>query len=355
MEMLYFTLSVVSTILFTCVSRPSIKVVPAVIRQSDSVHLTCSWPPMSDVSQCSFCIKPVHLSECVSIQYSESCNLELSGNDLFTLSNQSGIAEIQLRCLYVGTQSQPVYSYPSESSTVIVVGPPQLLVSPQLINETDTGYLTCQTPQSSLVSQCFFLVGGSPVSIVMPSCQLQTTKKDLIHWAGVRPPVQISLSCYYTVTTTPQLSSDPSQPVSITVDSGGSWTTVMVILGVIMFVGGLIIFFLCLKTRRCAFKREDASPVRSVYKSVRMGFRSTNIAPGVMGDQGMALSSTAAVSDTMVTLEPEQGSAVHPVYSSIPDIPIVADQEDCASSVEHVYSQLEPTQDNSIYNVLHNT
>ncbi|XP_076144198.1 uncharacterized protein LOC143126169 isoform X3 [Alosa pseudoharengus] len=284
MEMLHFPL-VVATIVFTYPQntnaqrflRPSMKVVPAVIRQSDSVRLTCALSQYR-ISHCFFCIKPVHLPECFSNQHSDSCNLALSGNYLFTWSHQSGIAEIELSCLYnAGTQSPSEVSPYSASSTVIVVGPPQLQVSPQLISETDTVHLTCLTPHSPLVSQCFFLVGGKPLNNPKPSCQLQSTGKDFIHWSGVRPPAQISLSCYYTVTT-PQLSSDPSQPVSITVGSGRNWITAIVIF---MFVGGLITFFLCLKTGRCAFSRPwvDASFVR--HGNLSMGSRSTNTAVSI--------------------------------------------------------------------------
>ncbi|XP_076144197.1 uncharacterized protein LOC143126169 isoform X2 [Alosa pseudoharengus] len=307
MEMLHFPL-VVATIVFTYPQntnaqrflRPSMKVVPAVIRQSDSVRLTCALSQYR-ISHCFFCIKPVHLPECFSNQHSDSCNLALSGNYLFTWSHQSGIAEIELSCLYnAGTQSPSEVSPYSASSTVIVVGPPQLQVSPQLISETDTVHLTCLTPHSPLVSQCFFLVGGKPLNNPKPSCQLQSTGKDFIHWSGVRPPAQISLSCYYTVTT-PQLSSDPSQPVSITVGSGRNWITAIVIF---MFVGGLITFFLCLKTGRCAFSR--------------------------------ILPSTAAASVMTVGLDHDQDSVYH-VYSSISDAPNCSNQKEIPYSLIQEY------------------
>ncbi|XP_062405203.1 uncharacterized protein LOC134095593 isoform X2 [Sardina pilchardus] len=335
------------------------KVVPAVIRQfTDIVHLTCETS-LSPLSHCYFAINGGNWT------WSESSRLALSGNDLIAWSGQRDITEIELMCQCFG--SMPLMNSPySERTLVTIVGPPQLLLFRQLISETDTVHLTCQTPQSPLVSQCFLSVGGKPLSVVMPSCQLQRTGKELIHWSGVRPPAQISLSCYYTVKTTPQLSSDPSQPVSITV--GKDWVGVqlftstvnstsiiagseeictrgMIIVGGIMFLGGLITSFLCLKIRRCAFKRQECPPDRD--ENLSIGFLSTTISPGVIGDEGMTMSSKAAASDTKMALESEQGSIVDPVYSSIPDIPIVADQED--SSVEHVYSHLEPTQDNNIY------
>ncbi|XP_041917321.1 uncharacterized protein LOC121681579 isoform X3 [Alosa sapidissima] len=335
--------------------RPSMKVVPAVIRQSDSVHLTCALSQYR-ISHCFFCIKPVHLPKCVSNQHSESCNLALSGNYLFTWPHQSGIAEIELSCLYnAGTQSE-ISPY-SASSTVIVVGPPQLQVSPQLISETDTVHLICLTPQSPLVSQCFFLVGGKPLGNPMPSCQLQSTGKDLSHWAGVRPPAQMSLSCYYTVTT-PQLSSDPSQPVSITVDSGRSWTTVIVIVAVIMFVGGLVASFLCMKTRRCAFKRPRVDDPHVSHGNLSMGSRSTTTAPGVMGDMAMASkdmampSTAAAASEMTVGLDPDYDSVYH-VYSSIPDVPNSSNHEESPYSLIPEYTHLQSTQEeNDIYSVV---
>ncbi|XP_062405730.1 uncharacterized protein LOC134096007 [Sardina pilchardus] len=379
-KMIYYTLSVVTTTLLIGyrtqntkaqdIPQHSVKVDPAVIRQSDSVHLTCasSWPPKS---KCTFCINPLRLSGCVSEQYSESCTLALSGNNLLTWSHQRGIAEIKLSCLYnAGTQSEPQYSHFSYYSTVTVVGPPQLLVSPQLINEADTLNLACQTPQSSLVSQCFLSVGGKSISVVMPSCQLQSTGKELIHWLGVRPPAQIlSLSCYYTVTTTPQLASGPSQPVSVgvqlftstdvteptsitVVGTGGIWTTVMVIFGVIMFVGGLITSFLCLKTKRCAFLRPRVDDPHVSHANLNETSRSTNTVPGVMGDKDMAMATTAAASE-ITGLDPDQDSSLDHVYSSIPDAPNSSNHEESPYSVVHDYIHLQSTQqENDIYSTV---
>ncbi|XP_062405205.1 uncharacterized protein LOC134095595 [Sardina pilchardus] len=330
------------------------KVVPAVIRPSDSVNLTCVTS-RSDVFYCSFCINHPNCT----FQHSTSCRSAHSGNDLLKWSGQSGIAVIELTCYYiVQTFSRPSSNSPPTS--VIIVGPPQLLLFRQLISETDKVNLSCQTPQSPLVSQCFLSVGGKSLSVVMPSCQLQSTGKDLIHWSGVRPPAQISLSCYYTVATTPQLSSDPSQPVSITVGvqkststnatdsasvtvvgSGGSWTTVIVIFGVIMLVGGLITSFLCLRTRRYTSKRfqVDASPVRHENHSVASG--STNTAPGVMDD--MAMPSTAVDSEMTVGLDPDQDSALYHVYSSISDVPNSSNQKESSYSLIQEHSLLQST------------
>ncbi|XP_048119291.1 uncharacterized protein LOC125307383 isoform X1 [Alosa alosa] len=270
------------------------------------------------------------------------------------------MAKIELTCLYYFNKQASGYSPPT---SVTIVGPPQLQVSPQLISETDTVHLICLTPQSPLVSQCFFLVGGKPLGNPMPSCQLQSTGKDLSHWAGVRPPAQMSLSCYYTVTT-PQLSSDPSQPVSITVDSGRSWTTVIVIVAVIMFVGGLVASFLCMKTRRCAFKRPRVDDPHVSHGNLSMGSRSTTTAPSVMGDMAMAskdmaMPSTAAasvllwVSEMTVGLDPDHDSVVYHVYSSIPDVPNSSNHEESPYSLIPEYTHLQYTQEeNDIYSVV---
>lgn len=93
---------------------PKLKVVPAVIRQSDSVNLSCELPGTT-VSLCYFC---VNTSQC-TWKYSESCRLALSGNNL-TLSGHSGIATVELKCHYnVGTQSPSLFSHPT---SVTIVG-----------------------------------------------------------------------------------------------------------------------------------------------------------------------------------------------------------------------------------------
>ncbi|XP_041917319.1 uncharacterized protein LOC121681579 isoform X1 [Alosa sapidissima] len=358
MELFYFALSVVTTMLLACPTKhtqaqgippPEVKVVPAYIRQSDSVNLTCETS-LSPLSYCYFCTT---LQNC-DWKGSDSCRLALSGNDLIAWSGQSGMAKIELMCHYYFNKQASGYSPPT---SVTIVGPPQLQVSPQLISETDTVHLICLTPQSPLVSQCFFLVGGKPLGNPMPSCQLQSTGKDLSHWAGVRPPAQMSLSCYYTVTT-PQLSSDPSQPVSITVDSGRSWTTVIVIVAVIMFVGGLVASFLCMKTRRCAFKRPRVDDPHVSHGNLSMGSRSTTTAPGVMGDMAMASkdmampSTAAAASEMTVGLDPDYDSVYH-VYSSIPDVPNSSNHEESPYSLIPEYTHLQSTQEeNDIYSVV---
>lgn len=94
---------------------PILKVVPAVIRQSDSVNLSCELLGTT-VSRCYFCF---NTSNC-TWKYTPSCRLPISGNDMLTWSGHRGIATIGLMCHYnAGTDSPSPYS---NISSVTIVG-----------------------------------------------------------------------------------------------------------------------------------------------------------------------------------------------------------------------------------------
>ena len=73
---------------------------------------------------------------------------------------------------------------------------PKLTVNPQMITETDSVTLNCQTPSSVPVYQCYFYIGEN---VRVFSCQRTVTGTELLLVSSQSSPAEVKVRCFYTV------------------------------------------------------------------------------------------------------------------------------------------------------------
>eukprot|EP00063_Salmo_salar_P012579 XP_013987414.1 PREDICTED: uncharacterized protein LOC106565146 isoform X1 [Salmo salar] len=186
--------------------QPSLTVIPAVIKERDSVQLNCQTPP--SVSECYF-----KMEGQVEFTLPSPCQQTLTGTLLVRWTGQSSPAEVKIQCQYSATGSQFRSIY-SEPSTVTIQDIPQLTVSSTVIRETESVQLSCETPPSRHVSNCYFYI---EVGKIFPRslCTQTITGTELLKRAGPTFPAVVKVKCYYAVGRSH--TSPLSNPVSVTV------------------------------------------------------------------------------------------------------------------------------------------
>ncbi|KAM9534632.1 uncharacterized protein ACWYII_039506 [Salvelinus alpinus] len=184
----------------------SLTVIPAVIKERDSVQLNCQTPP--SVSECFF-----KMEGQVEFTLPSPCQQTLTGTLLVKWTGQSSPAEVKIQCQYSATGSQFRSIY-SEPSTVTIQDIPQLTVSSTVIRETESVQLSCETPTSLPVSHCYFYIEGEKI---LPDslCTQTITGTELLKRSGPTFPAVVKVTCYFTVWESH--TSPLSDPVSVTV------------------------------------------------------------------------------------------------------------------------------------------
>ncbi|XP_029631917.1 uncharacterized protein LOC115208194 isoform X2 [Salmo trutta] len=186
--------------------QPSLTVIPAVIKERDSVQLNCQTPP--SVSECYF-----KMEGQVEFTLPSPCQQTLTGTLMVRWTGQSSPAEVKIQCQYsaTGPQFRSIYSEPS---TVTIQDTPQLTVNSTVIRETESVQLSCDTPPSLHVSNCYFYI---EVGKNLPDslCTQTITGTELLKRAGPTFPVVVKVKCYYAVGKSH--TSPFSNPVSVTV------------------------------------------------------------------------------------------------------------------------------------------
>ncbi|XP_070759203.1 uncharacterized protein [Enoplosus armatus] len=200
---------------FSALLPPTLTVNPAVITETDSVTLNCQTPSSVSVSQCYFYTLSGGQVRDVS------CLKTLTGTELLKMAHQSSPAEIHVKCFYTVKLGDLDSSSPHSdiSSIIIQSRPPKLTVNPQMITETDSVTLNCQTPSSVSVSQCYFyILSGGQVRDV--SCLKTLTGTELLKMAHQSSPAEVQVKCFYTVKLGDLDSSSPHSDISsITIQS----------------------------------------------------------------------------------------------------------------------------------------
>ncbi|XP_043107862.1 uncharacterized protein LOC122353982 isoform X2 [Puntigrus tetrazona] len=89
---------------------------------------------------------------------------------------------------------------------------PTVRVSPDIIRESSSVKISCDTPEDVTVNQCYFYTNREEKNIKTSwRCELGLTGAELIRWADVTSHGFINISCYYTVNDTSS-SSLPHSP-----------------------------------------------------------------------------------------------------------------------------------------------
>ncbi|XP_045567946.1 uncharacterized protein [Salmo salar] len=172
---------------------PQLTVSSTVIRETESVQLSCETPPSLPVSHCYFYIEGrKNLPDSL-------CTQTITGTQLLKRADQTFPVVVKVKCYYAVWKSHTSPFSNSVSVTVQDPPPPRLTVSSTVISERDSVQLSCDSPPSVSVSQCYFYTEGRDPK---PSpCTKSLTGTELLSSAGQSSSAEIKLRCFYTVET----------------------------------------------------------------------------------------------------------------------------------------------------------
>ncbi|XP_064821777.1 uncharacterized protein LOC135539670 [Oncorhynchus masou masou] len=215
--------------------------------------------------------------------------------------------------------------------------PPSLTVRPAVIKERDSVQLSCETPPSLSVFNCYFYIKGRK-NLPDKSCTQTLTGTELLKRADQTFPDVVKVKCYYDVVRSH--TSPLSNPVSVTVRETETdvqfWHgAVGVASGVAMLLMGLTAVYLCWRTRKTNSLRPTAR---------QDDHRQCDLVMGAMSSAGMLDSRDAGIYSLITSVpstffpsgpveengeSPENdNSDMYHVYSSIPDRPATSAQPD---------------------------
>ncbi|XP_041837513.1 uncharacterized protein LOC121637415 isoform X6 [Melanotaenia boesemani] len=167
---------------------PKLMVDRRVITETDSVTLNCQTPSSVSVTECHFIMrgKPAKMFSCLKT---------LSGTELLSITQQSLPAKVDVTCFYLLSHPSPQ----SDKSTITIQLPrPELTVNPLMITETDSVTLSCQTPSSVSVTECYLYFLQTKTTRIM-SCVENLRGTELLMTAHQSSPADVKLTCYYDV------------------------------------------------------------------------------------------------------------------------------------------------------------
>ncbi|XP_042072431.1 uncharacterized protein LOC106632625 isoform X2 [Haplochromis burtoni] len=172
--------------------RPELTVNPQNITETDSVTVKCQTPSSVSVTQCFLHFMNGRKSTSIS------CQQTLTATELLSLAQQSSPAEVDVTCFYSSEHKGGQYQSPhSNRYSISIQNPrPELTVNPQMITETDSVTVNCQTPSSVPVSQCYFIISGHKPDKAAP-CLQTLTGSEFLSWTRQSSPLTAEVTCYY--------------------------------------------------------------------------------------------------------------------------------------------------------------
>ncbi|XP_056591104.1 uncharacterized protein LOC130410450 [Triplophysa dalaica] len=77
---------------------------------------------------------------------------------------------------------------------------PNMKVSPDVVRESNSVHLNCESPADVTVIQCYFYANGEKYKNIKlsSSCDLSLTGAEVLSWTGLKSPVSLDIACYYT-------------------------------------------------------------------------------------------------------------------------------------------------------------
>ncbi|XP_048028356.1 uncharacterized protein LOC125256414 [Megalobrama amblycephala] len=118
----------------------------------------------------------LHRTDCTSIKARQGL-FSLAGMELFIFTAFLLLMEVQ--------------SYKS----------PAVKVSPEVISESSSVKMICETPADVTVNQCHFYINREKEKNikVSPSCELDLTGVEVLRWAAVKSPASVDINCFYII------------------------------------------------------------------------------------------------------------------------------------------------------------
>ncbi len=82
----------------------------------------------------------------------------------------------------------------------VVVESPHVKVSPDVIRESSSVKISCETPAVPNVNQCYFYINREEKNIKHSfRCELDLSGAEVFRWASVKSPGPLNIYCYYTI------------------------------------------------------------------------------------------------------------------------------------------------------------
>jgi len=72
-------------------------------------------------------------------------------------------------------------------------------VSPEVLRESSSVTLRCETPTDVPVYQCCFYIGEEKNIKENWKCELELTGVEVLRWADVKSPASVDIYCFYTI------------------------------------------------------------------------------------------------------------------------------------------------------------
>ncbi|XP_056104512.1 uncharacterized protein LOC130083499 isoform X1 [Rhinichthys klamathensis goyatoka] len=112
---------------------------------------------------------------------------------------------------------------------------PAVKVSPDVLRESRSVKMICETPADVTVKQCYFYRNSEQENNkVSPSCKLELTGVEVLRWADVKSPASVDIYCFYIITENGTEKTSPHSPaatvtvlVSTTASTAHPTTTAM--------------------------------------------------------------------------------------------------------------------------------
>ncbi len=99
----------------------------------------------------------------------------------------------------------------------VVSESPTVKVSPDVIRESSSVKISCETPADVTVNQCYFYINREEKNKKNSwRCELDLTGAEVLRWAAVKSPESLNITCYYTIHEN-NASSSESPPATVTV------------------------------------------------------------------------------------------------------------------------------------------
>ncbi|KAK6319545.1 hypothetical protein J4Q44_G00107560 [Coregonus suidteri] len=181
--------------------QPRLTVSSTVIRERDSVQLSCEAPPYVSVSQCYFYTEGRHPKP-------SPCTRSLTGTELLSWAGQSSSAEVKLRCFYtVETRYPSTHTDPAPITILGELQKPDISVNDESSHDIT---IACVLPESvSDGRSCNLYTGDQPQAYKVAwvrrfnaassklFCTFSVTKNDLFRHLQLKRDVR----CDYRVNT----------------------------------------------------------------------------------------------------------------------------------------------------------
>ncbi|XP_048029557.1 uncharacterized protein LOC125257144 isoform X2 [Megalobrama amblycephala] len=168
----------------------------SVIMETDTVQLSCENTEDLKMEMCYF---NIYGSDSNS-KLSSSCQLSLTGSEISIWSEGQSLS-VRITCFYTVKNSQVLITSPhSDPVTVTIQNFSVVKVSPDVLSESSSVKMICETPADVTVNQSFFYINSDEKNMKLsPSCELNLTGAEVLIWAAVKSPASVDINCFYTI------------------------------------------------------------------------------------------------------------------------------------------------------------